>query len=201
MLALPLCKCYFEKCFIERNLKQKVRGNDVIGDATVFQFIPRVCLLPTNSQRTNRANHHVESSGPFFSSNQQPEKEPRQSQGRNKRAVCTINKRQSNEKQISATEFTCHHTKAKGTWASKFFHQRGVRKLLLQTENITVFLNQRPDCHAQHRMKKRRSVRVQPTGKQRGNSPMHREIWVGIHSAGIGFSHPPSSGYCLSYSR
>ena len=69
--------------------------------------------------------------------------------------------------QEQRTEFTCHHT-------SKFFHQRGVRKLLMQTENITVFLNQRPDCLAQHRMKKRRSIRVQPTGKQEGNSPMQR---------------------------
>ena len=69
--------------------------------------------------------------------------------------------------QEQRTEFTCHHT-------NKFFHQRGVRELLLQTENITVFLNQRPDCLAQHRMKKRRSIRVQPTGKQEGNSPMQR---------------------------
>ena len=44
----------------------------------------------------------------------------------------------------------------------------------MQTENITVFLKQRPDCLAQHRMKKRRSIRVQPTGKQEGNSPMQR---------------------------
>lgn len=44
----------------------------------------------------------------------------------------------------------------------------------MQTENITVFIDQRPDCLAQHRMKKRKSIRVHLTEKQRRNSPMQR---------------------------
>ena len=74
------------------------------------------------------------------------------------------------------------------------FHSEEVRKLLMQTENITVSLNLRPDCMrlAQHRMKKRRSIRAfSPTEKQRGNSPMQRENWGSGNTArGLG-SHTP----------
>ena len=61
--------------------KQKVRGKDVemtsVDHATLTHVRPSP---PMNNQRTNRANRQVETSGPFELSN----------------------KRQSNEKQISA---------------------------------------------------------------------------------------------------